>query len=122
MVAGTARRQWISGQLRTLHRWFAPPLHDQRRSFVPFAVAAPLASRHSPDCAPVMVTSIDLNYRPNAMARGLAVAVEVDGGGSLSPDNASHVFSIRFQKALYHGRINGRSSVRAKLTSTDMPG
>src|SRR3954454_21155561 len=49
-AAGTA-----GSQLRRLHCWFAPPLHDQRMIFVPFAVAALLASTHSPDCVPVMV-------------------------------------------------------------------
>src|SRR3954469_4672392 len=38
-----------------LHCWFAPPLQLHRISFVPLAVAAPLASRHSPDCTPVTV-------------------------------------------------------------------
>src|SRR3954467_170214 len=37
------------------HCWFAPPWHAQRFTFVPLAVPAPLASRHSPDCTPVMV-------------------------------------------------------------------
>src|SRR5690242_4915257 len=45
----------LSDQLRRLQRWLDPPLHDQRMIFVPLAVAAPFASRHSPDCAPVMV-------------------------------------------------------------------
>jgi hypothetical protein len=43
------------GQVRRLHCWLAPPLHDQRTSFVPLAVAAPVASRHNPDCTPVIV-------------------------------------------------------------------
>src|SRR6185312_13891219 len=38
-----------------VHCWLLWPLQDQRMSFVPFAVAAPLASRHNPDCTPVMV-------------------------------------------------------------------
>src|SRR4051795_11856797 len=38
-----------------LHCWLAPPLQAQRMSFVPLAVPAPLASRQSPDCTPVMV-------------------------------------------------------------------
>src|ERR1043165_640344 len=38
-----------------VHCWLLWPLHDQRMVFVPFAVAAPLASTHSPDCTPVMV-------------------------------------------------------------------
>src|SRR5660397_77290 len=42
-------------QLRRVHCWLAPPLHAQRMIFVPFAVAPPVASRHSPDCTPVMV-------------------------------------------------------------------
>src|ERR1044071_7172266 len=39
---------------RRLHCWLVPPLQAQRMIFVPLAVAAPLASRHSPDCTPVM--------------------------------------------------------------------
>src|SRR4051794_28002257 len=38
-----------------LHFWLAPPLQLQRMSFVPLAVPAPWASRHRPDCTPVMV-------------------------------------------------------------------
>src|SRR5690242_2429970 len=43
------------GQLRRLHCWLEPPLQDHRMIFVPLAVAAPVASRHSPDCTPVIV-------------------------------------------------------------------
>src|SRR6185369_17927907 len=43
------------GCVKPLHCWLLWPLHDQRMSFVPLAVAAPLASRHSPDCTPVIV-------------------------------------------------------------------
>src|SRR5688572_3608193 len=43
------------GQLRKLHRWFAPPLQSQRMVLVPLAVPAPLASRHRPDWTPEMV-------------------------------------------------------------------
>ena len=42
-------------QLRRLHCWLLPPLQVQMMIFVPFAVAAPLASTHLPDCTPVMV-------------------------------------------------------------------
>src|SRR3954471_13892550 len=38
-----------------MHFWLSPPLQNHRMTVVPFAVPAPLASRHSPDCAPVMV-------------------------------------------------------------------
>jgi hypothetical protein len=38
-----------------LHCWLVPPWQDHRMSFVPLAVAAPSASRHSPDGWPVMV-------------------------------------------------------------------
>ena len=38
-----------------LHCWLVCPLQDQRMIRVPLAVAAPLASRHSPDCTPVTV-------------------------------------------------------------------
>src|SRR4051812_9931521 len=37
------------------HCWLLPPLQDHRISLVPLAVAAALASRHSPDCTPVIV-------------------------------------------------------------------
>src|SRR6476469_8461127 len=37
------------------HCWLPWPLQDQRISLVPLAVPAALASRHSPDCTPVMV-------------------------------------------------------------------
>src|SRR5918995_7069095 len=43
------------GVVGEFHCWFAPPWQDQRMILVPLAAPAPLASRHSPDCAPVMV-------------------------------------------------------------------
>src|SRR4051812_2797568 len=46
---------WLIGQLRRLHCWLVPPLHDQRMIFVPFVVAAAFASTHSPDWTFVMV-------------------------------------------------------------------
>src|SRR5919197_3468552 len=44
-----------AGQARRLPCWLAPPLQDHRMITVPLAVPAPLASRHNPDCTPVMV-------------------------------------------------------------------
>src|SRR5947208_6430044 len=42
------------GYLR-VHRWLLPPLQVHSSSRVPLAVPAPVASRQSPDCTPVMV-------------------------------------------------------------------
>jgi hypothetical protein len=55
--AGGHRHRRPNGvcQLRRLHCWLPPPLHDQRTSFVPLAVPAPVASRHNPDCTPATV-------------------------------------------------------------------
>src|SRR3954447_8494880 len=44
------------GQVR-VHRWFAAPLHVQISTAAPLPVAAPVTSRHSPDCTPTTVPS-----------------------------------------------------------------
>src|SRR6185503_5783118 len=43
------------GVVDWLHCWLVPPLQAHRTIFVPFAVAAPVASTHNPDCTPVIV-------------------------------------------------------------------
>lgn len=40
---------------RSDHRWLVPEPHAHRISFVPLAVPRPFASRHRPDCTPVIV-------------------------------------------------------------------
>src|SRR5215471_10062948 len=40
---------------RMVHCWLLCPLHVHRMSLVPFTVPLLLASRHSPDCTPVIV-------------------------------------------------------------------
>src|SRR3982751_5138269 len=44
-----------AGGLPCVHCWLGWPLQAHRMTLVPLAVPAPLASRHSPDCTPVMV-------------------------------------------------------------------
>lgn len=55
----TARRRAlapnVAGYERRLQLWLLWLLQDQMMIFVPFAVLFPLASRHLPDCTPVMV-------------------------------------------------------------------
>jgi hypothetical protein len=43
---------WFDGES---HCWLLWPWQAQRMIFVPFAVPAPLTSRHSPDWTPVIV-------------------------------------------------------------------
>src|SRR5690242_16984600 len=50
-----APRRGGSNYYRRDHCWLLPPLQAHRISLVPLAVPAPLASRHRPDCTPVMV-------------------------------------------------------------------
>src|SRR5437763_1026387 len=53
----------VGGHLRQgqprYHFWLAPPLQVHSWTRVPFAVAWPLASRHSRDWTPTMVPSLD---------------------------------------------------------------
>src|SRR3954453_2654201 len=45
----------VRGQLRSVHCWFFPLPQLYSWILVPFAVLALTASRHSPDCTPLIV-------------------------------------------------------------------